>query len=127
MLPMLVLLGVQSQHGNTSLSQLTSSTKNIQAICADHQHYIASEVDNKQAKYFITQLANIQTLYKSLAQTALNKLSNHSRDYAEMLVNAFSMFAQCHNIYDLNFIDEARTHALEQSIEQFVKFCESIT
>ncbi|KAL5484049.1 hypothetical protein EMCRGX_G020482 [Ephydatia muelleri] len=69
-------------------------------------------------------LANIQTLCKSLAQTALNKLPNRSTEAkhrSEMLVNAFSMFAQCH-IYELNFIDEAQTHALEQSIEQFMKF-----
>eukprot|EP00731_Ephydatia_muelleri_P004883 Em0002g1059a len=70
-------------------------------------------------------LANIQTLCKSLAQTALKKLSNRSTEAkhrSEMLVNAFSMFAQCHNIYDLNFIDEAQTHALDQSIEQFMTF-----
>ncbi|KAL5496669.1 hypothetical protein EMCRGX_G013003 [Ephydatia muelleri] len=60
-------------------------------------------------------LSNIQTLCKSLAQTALNKLLNRStveKHRSEMLVNVFLIFAQCHIIYDQNFIDEARTHAL---------------
>ncbi|KAL5473227.1 hypothetical protein EMCRGX_G027683 [Ephydatia muelleri] len=86
----------------------------LQSIGVHRQQYFGGAfVGNHVHKAL--KLANIQTLSKSLAQTALNKLPNRSTEAkrrSEMLVNAFSMFAQCHNIYDLNFIDEAQTHAL---------------
>eukprot|EP00731_Ephydatia_muelleri_P018431 Em0011g471a len=61
-------------------------------------------------------------VYKQPIQLGKDTQSDVKSRGSEMLVNAFSMFAQCHNIYDLNFIDEAQTHALELSIEQFMKF-----
>ncbi|KAL5510535.1 hypothetical protein EMCRGX_G006096 [Ephydatia muelleri] len=60
-------------------------------------------------------LSNIQTLCKSLVQTAQNRLPHRDAELqqrTDILVNTFCMFASCHNLYDQNFIDEAQTFAL---------------
>ena len=73
--------------------------------------------------HFTLQLSNIQTLCQSLIQTAQNRLPHRSTEIqhrTEILVNTFSLFARCHNIYDQNFINEAQTCALGEFLRVHV-------
>eukprot|EP00731_Ephydatia_muelleri_P028813 Em0020g457a len=96
----------------------------LQSIGVHHQQYFGGAfVGNHVHKTL--KLSNIQTLCKSLVQTAQKRLPHcvaELQQRTDILVNTFCMFASCHNIYDQNFIDEAQTFALEQAIEQFMAY-----
>ncbi|KAL5470750.1 hypothetical protein EMCRGX_G028763 [Ephydatia muelleri] len=96
----------------------------LQSIGVHRQQYFGGAfVGNHVHKTL--KLSNIQTLCKSLVQTAQKRLPHcvaELQQRTDILVNTFCMFASCHNIYDQNFIDEAQTFALEQAIEQFMAY-----
>eukprot|EP00731_Ephydatia_muelleri_P032711 Em0024g255a len=86
----------------------------LQSIGVHRQQYFGGAfVGNHVHKTL--KLSNIQTLCKSLVQTAQNRLPHRDAELqqrTDILVNTFCMFASCHNLYDQNFIDEAQTFAL---------------
>ncbi|KAL5481525.1 hypothetical protein EMCRGX_G021706 [Ephydatia muelleri] len=96
----------------------------LQSIGVHRQQYFGGAfVGNHVHKTL--KLSNIQTLCKSLVQTAQKRLPHcvaELQQRTDILVNTFCMFASCHNIYDQNFIDEAQTFALEHAIEQFMAY-----
>ncbi|KAL5496861.1 hypothetical protein EMCRGX_G013231 [Ephydatia muelleri] len=96
----------------------------LQSIGVHRQQYFGGAFIGNHVHKAL-KLSNIQTLCQSLIQTAQNRLPHRSTEIqhrTEILVNTFSLFARCHNIYDQNFINEAQTCALEQAIGQFMGF-----
>ena len=75
---------------------------------------------------YFSQLPNVKTLCTSISQMAQQQLPHRSDEVVgkvSQFITAFSLFGNCHNICDRNFIDEAHAQALDKVSNDFCAIC----